>query len=252
MKRLLFSFVVMLVCGGLQAQIVNMESQRIVTDTTGWAGDLKFGVTASKEVQNVLNLITDNQVQFKTRKDLYLLRLNSRILKSGNNTVTDNTFAHFRYNHKFSRLLRWEAFTQWQHNRITGIKRRYLVGTGPRFKIYETKGFNSYVGILGMYEYELEYGAGADSSPNSVLRSSNYTSFSWRILPNIKVVNTTYYQPRPDVLQDYRLYSQSSLEVGITKKLSFEFSTWIMYDSVPAPGVPKHTYAIENYLKWKF
>lgn len=244
--------VALILSTALHAQIVNMEEQRIVTNTTGWAGELKFGLTTSKEVQQVFNLITENQLQYKTKKDLYLLRLNSKILKTSAKTITDNTFIHFRYNRKFNNLLRLEAFTQWQHNRITGIKRRYLIGAGPRFKVFETKNFNSYIGLLGMYEYELEYSPEANNSPLQVIRSSNYTSFTWRILPNIKLINTTYYQPRPDLLNDYRLFSQASLEFGITKRLSFEFGGWYLFDNVPAPGVPKKTYAIENFLKWKF
>lgn len=250
--KYIFLFIILAIRLRSEAQIVNIENLRIVTDTTGWAGYIRLGITASKEVNSVVNILSDVQAQYKTKNDLYLIRGNTNFSRSGGTTFTENTFIHLRYNRKLSPWLRWEVFTQWQHNKITGINNRYLAGTGPRIKLMERKTFHSYFGTSIMYESEEETQIEGEFKTHNVVRSSNYLSLSYQPLPNIKLTSTAYFQPLPDLHNDYRFFMQSTLGMDITKKISFEFGYRYLYDSTPAPGIPNTTYAVENYLKWKF
>lgn len=45
-----------------------------------------------------------------------------------------------------------EVFTQLQQNNVTGIDLRLLAGTGPRFKLSETKTIALFAGTAAMYE----------------------------------------------------------------------------------------------------
>lgn len=254
MRRIIITMATLISFGCLHisAQIVNIENFRVHTDTTGWAGYIKLGISASKEVNEVLNILSDAQLQYKNKNDLYLLRGNTNFSKSGGTTFSENTFIHFRYNRKFNNWVRWEAFTQWQHNKITGIKNRFLVGSGPRIKILQSKIFYLYAGLALMYENEDEIQPDQTIKNYSLARSSNYLSFSLQITPTFKITHTSYYQPLLDNFIDYRLFSQSSLNFDITKKFGFECAYRYLHDNYPAPGIPTNTYFIENLIRFKF
>src|SRR5690606_6788889 len=93
-----------------QAQIVNIESQRIQTDTIGWAGSVLGEFTLTKDVQQVFSANLGAHIQYKTEKDLYFLLGDYAFLKGNEQKYIDNTFFHFRYNHKWTPAVRGEFF----------------------------------------------------------------------------------------------------------------------------------------------
>jgi hypothetical protein len=116
----------------------------------------------------------------------------------------------------------------------------------------ERKTFHSYFGASIMYESEEETQIEGEFKTHNVVRSSNYLSLSYQPLTNIKLTSTAYFQPLPDLHTDYRFFMQSTLGMDITKKLVLSSVTVICMTARPAPGIPNTTYAVENYLKWKF
>jgi len=232
------------------AQIVNTEKARMQSDTTGWMGNAGAAVSLIKNTQQVFTAEVHAHVQYKSKKSLYLMLGSYSFLKGGNNKLVDNTFLHFRYNYKLNKVLRWEVFTQLQNNLVTKIKSRYLLGTGPRFKILDTKVIRLYAASLFMYEYEK-----VNDSANTVhrdVRNSSYISFS--ITPNnmVEIVSTSFYQPQVNNLKDYRILNQASVKVKAAKKLSVSLNWNYLYDSYPAPGIPTVNYAFSTGLEYDF
>ncbi len=220
-------------------QIVNMESQRYHTDTTGWAGTTGGNFSLSNYGQKVFSVNANAHLQYKTQKSLYLFVGGYGFLKGDKQSFVDFGFLHLRYNYKLTKILRWEAFTQLQENAITKIQFRFLIGTGPRFKLLETEKLKIYTGIIPMYEIEKESG-----NPSRIYcwRSSNYLSLTW--LPNKQTtfISTTYYQPRLFDIADYRLLNQSSVKIAASKKISVVLNWNYQYDAIPAAGIPTDTY----------
>src|SRR5215831_8181479 len=137
-----------------RAQVVNIESQRIQSDSNGFLGSVSANFAFSSNTKTALVADASAQVEYKKDLNLFLL-LGSYGFVSGNNEdFFNNAFAHLRYNRKIGDVLRWEIFTQIQFNKISKIDIRYLIGTGPRFKIYSGKVFQFYAATLAMYEYE--------------------------------------------------------------------------------------------------
>ena len=147
-----FLILLLLVFTSLSAQVVNIESQRYVTDTIGWAGEYNLGFTFGKQKDKYFAFFNSAHVQYKNKKNLYLILGNLDILKSGKNKVINSGFFHFRYNYKIRKWLRWEAFSQVQYNKLTGLRMRFLLGTGQRFKLVEVNKFKSYLGTWYMWE----------------------------------------------------------------------------------------------------
>lgn len=230
-------------------QIVNMESQRYQTDTTGWAGTAGGDFSLTNYGQKVYAVNANAHVQYKSPKSLYLFLGGYGFLKGDDRSFVDFGFLHFRYNYKLTKVVRLEAFTQLQNNVVTKLKYRFLVGAGPRFKLLGIEKLRIYAGTLVMHEIEKE-----TNMPRETYnwRSSNYLSITY--LPNkqTEITTTTYYQPVLFDIGDYRLLNQSVVKISATKKIAVAIRCNYQYDASPATGVTKETYNFSTGIEISF
>jgi hypothetical protein len=229
--------------------IVNVENSRIQSDTTGWAGSAGTSFSYTKNVQEILSANANAHLQYKTQKDLYLVLANYNLLTSFNQKLVNNMFYHLRYNRKLGKVVRWEAFTQWQQNRLSNIDLRAVLGTGPRFKLHETKSFRIYAGALAMYEYEVER---ASTFIHRDIRSDNYASFTFKPNAVFDVTSTTFYQPLFRQLNDFRILSQVTFNVKVSKHFSIVTNWDYLYDAFPAEGSPNVNLTVTNGFSYTF
>jgi hypothetical protein len=232
-----------------QAQVTNVEGRRLKMDTLGWYRELNTGLRFVKEVSNVYTLHNDARIQYKNEKNLYLGLLEYNWSGGGGNTLNHNAFLHLRYNRAMPREdIKWEAFTQIQFNEITRINARWLLGTGPRFKIVGKEDYVFYLGTLYMFEILRE--KDLDNNPIRQVdhRSSTYLSFSVFPKDNMSIISTTYYQPRLDDILDYRLNNVTEFRVKVGKLLTMGISYRLTLDTDPAPGIPKLNHFLDNRI----
>lgn len=232
------------------AQIVNIESKRMQSDTTGWMGSTGVSFAFIKNVQEVLSINANAHLQYKTEKNLYLLLTNYNLLRGNGKKYTDNMFYHLRFNHKLNHMVRWEVFTQWQQDVVSDIGLRILAGTGPRFKLHDSPKFKLYAATAAMYEYEKE----KITPPvfHHDIRSSSYVSFTYEPSTNLEVVSTTFYQPLFRQLKDFRIFNQLTLNFKVSKHVAFSTSWNYLYDAFPAGVSPHINYSISNGFSYKF
>jgi len=247
-----FLLATILVLSGITtiAQIVNIENARMHSDTTGIMGNAGAALALTKNTEQVFLFNVNAHVQYKTQKDLYLVLGSYGFLKGSGTNLIDNSFLHFRYNRKINKTLRWEVFTQLQKNLITKIAYRFLIGTGPRFKIADSKRFKLYTASLLMFENEKE-----KSTPvilHNDWRNSSYISFTF--LPNeqTELVSTSFYQPLINRINDYRLLNQTKLIVKAGKRLSVSVNYNYLFDNNPASGTPKTNYSFSTGFDYDF
>lgn len=250
MHRFLVNIFILLIASSASAQTVNIENQRMQSDTTGWLGSFGTSFSVVKNVQQVITIDANAHVQYKTQKDLYLFLASYDLLKAQGTDITNNMYYHLRYNRKLNKWLRWEVFTQLQQNNVTGIRLRTLYGTGPRFKLYDSKHLHFYTGEAVMYEREQE-----NTKPmieHRDIRGSNYVTFTW--VPNnmVSLVCTFYYQPLFKKFADYRFLNQTSFTVKATKHLSVVTGINYLFDAYPAAGTPRENYVITNGFVYSF
>jgi len=227
-------------------QIVNMESQRYHTDTTGWKGSISGDFELTNYGQKVLDANANAHVQYQSLKGLYLLLGNYGFLRGGGQSFVDYGFLHFRYNYKAGRFIRLEAFTQLQQNAVTKIQSRFLMGTGPRLKLISDKKLKLYLGLLTVYEIEKVSGITASTRD---WRFSDYLSMTYMPNEQMEFVTTTYYQPVIEAFKDYRLLNQCMFKIKAGKKLSVYLSWNYQFDATPAPDVPRETYSFSTGLE---
>jgi Protein of unknown function, DUF481 len=234
----------------LYSQVVNIESKRMRSDSLGWLGSAEGNFQLAKQVETIFDLGCKLHFQYKHKNYLWLFLNEYRLIKGGDDKFVNSAFAHVRYNHKVTKeLLRWEAFTQVQYNGVLDIGLRWLAGTGPRFKIYDSDLFRFYVAALYMYEYE------ENTQKTIFLHKHRMSSYATLTLDfgNVELINTTYYQPNlKDFDDDFRVVSQTDLLIGITENLKFKTGYLYRYDSMPFPNIPKVTYGLTNGLVFEF
>jgi hypothetical protein len=235
-----------------EAQVVNIEQRRIATDTTGWFGSARLSFAGSKTTKSIISLFTGGLLEYKSKstKDLWLFITDFSLITGDNEKFSNTGFGHLRYNRKLNDAIRWEAFAQIQYNGLTKIDTRALFGTGPRFKLTDYEHAKFYFAVAYMYEYEklllepVEY--------NRDHRLSSYFSFTLLPEETVSFMSTTYVQPLLSDFSDYRITSETTLFLGITKKLLLNVSFKYNYDVAPPEGVPTNTYYFINSLEIQF
>ncbi len=250
MKCFLLIYLVLLLTSNISAQIVNIESNRYTTDTTGWKGNYEMSLALGKQKDKYFAFGNIAHVQYKSKKSLYLILGSIYIIKSDKEKLVNSGFFHFRYNYKIKNWLRWEAFTQVQYNKLIGLRMRFLVGTGPRFKVVQVEKFKTYIGTLYMLEYEIN-----NDKTEKLLqgRFSTYLSFSFRPIKSVEIISTTYYQPLFSQLYDYRISTENAFNFKFHKNISFGLNFRLQYDTRPPLGATTQiTYLLENKIKLDF
>ncbi|MEP6681982.1 MAG: DUF481 domain-containing protein [Parafilimonas sp.] len=232
------------------AQIINVESQRLQSDTIGWLGSFGSNFLFQKNAVQVVNVNLTAHVEYKAAKSLYLFLGNYNFLKGSGQTLSDNLFYHLRYNYKVNKFLRWEVFTQLQQNNVTGIKLRLLTGTGPRFKLSDKKKLALYAGTSAMYEYEEE--ATTPEIYHHDIRSSSYVTATYKPSTNTEITGTVFYQPLYNNPSDFRILNELGIKFKIVKHLSFTTAWYYLYDSRPAASTPNLNYSISNGIEYDF
>lgn len=233
----------------VRSQIVNIEKDRIRTDTSGWAGSAEVHFSLEKNKEKVYRMGADLHIQYKTSKHLVMLLLDADLVKSPGNELVNNGFAHLRYNYSLHKWVKWEVFQQAQYNKIRNIDLRLLTGTGPRFKLSHKDDYAVYLGSLYMFEHERETG---NPVYNNHHRWSTYLSFNLQPFDNLSFVSTTYIQPRFDNFSDYRVSTTVSARLKVVKTVYFRTGFQLSFDAIPPPDIPRLTYKLENAVGVSF
>lgn len=254
MKRMrLIMLLLLLFSVKAKAQVVNIEGERMHTDSVRLAGYVNFSLSFS-ENNDVRLLILRNaaaiQAKSKNYRHLLLLLSNYDLSRSGEEEFSNAWFVHLRYNYTINKWLRWELFTQEQYNRLLGIRERYLAGTGPRFKLFQQRQ-SGYAGLSYMYEQEKT--TAEPMVTNRQHRLSSYLTFTFD-LKKIRtfIVTTTYFQPLIENFDDHRISNQSSLSFSLSNKLKFITSFSFLLDTAPPEGFNGRSLRFDQGLKYEF
>lgn len=244
MKKCVFTLLaVVLFINVTKAQILNVESQRILQDSAGWVGkaDVSFDITSNQK--QVLALSSALHAQYRQNRHTYILLGGAGMIRADKNDFDNSGHIHFRYNYDLSRLVTIEAFLQGQYNRVLMVDHRELTGTGARLLLLNTHKSRLYAATLYMFEREALTEALGKYNHH---RMSSYLALNLSFNDHVSMNNIVYYQPRLDFFSDRRFVVQSSLKFRITKMLGFTVDFNLYNDSYPPPGIKKTVYSVKN------
>ncbi len=248
-------------------QLVNVEKQRKAAKP-GWQGSIEFGFNMVKNTRNISQFSNDVSIQYMHKRhiililnDITLLRIKST---EKNYDLINKNFQHIRYNYRLSDsgIATYELFVQNQQNKIRYIRERFLIGSGLRFRVLNSKKINFYIAPLIMYEYEQL----SDSlkSYSRMIKGDFYMSGNLKINDRVSLTHVTYYQPalydlgssvKFELFKDFRLYSETNLNFNIIKKhLDYSLNFELSYDSRPPEELRNYPlfYNFANKLTIKF
>lgn len=234
-----------LILGG---QILNIEQQRIRTDTTGWSGDARFAFDWIDNRNWMVQTSARVHIQRQWKHDLVLWVGDYGMIRTSGSDVSNSGFGHLRVNRKFARITA-EAFVQAQFNKILNVRFRFLAGAGPRFKLIQGNRFRLYAAFLGMAEHEVEESTGLIRND---WRMSDYISWTWNWTDALTLVQTTYFQPLFFDFADYRVMSQTDAVFRVAKRFSVSFSFQYAADTRPSEGAVQSTRAVRHVLSYNF
>lgn len=243
-KFLLFAFFPFI----LSAQVINIESKRFLNDTNGFVGrsDLNFNI--AQNTQQILTFGLNVHMQYQRNRSRFLAISDLAFIKAAQTNFVNNGYQHFRHSYKLIDRITLESFVQAQYNLVLKLDKRYLAGIGPRFKIFKKRNFRLYLGTLYMYEYQLQDHETIEQYNH---RLSSHITFN--IAYNkFDLSHTTFFQPLLSDPSNYRIASDSNLDIVLTGHFNFRVGFNLLYDTNQPPGIPELVYTLKNGLSFKF
>jgi hypothetical protein len=170
-------------------------------------------------------------------------------LKKGSEEILDNKYIHLRYNYLVGERLRTFHFLQLQTNQNLFLSRRFLLGSGLRYRLTEGGGASLDVGSGVMLETErldpekLDQGEAAETE---TLRMANLLVGSGSIGDGGVWTAVVYYQPALNEFEDYRLLGEAGLAIIITDSLDLDVSLTWRHDSRAPAGLKEDDLGIKT------
>lgn len=232
--------------GVLFSQIINTERLRLNAQEEGWAGTVTLSANLIQNVRQSSQVGILAGVEY-LKKPHRMLILTQYKLNSIDGAVGQNQgYSHIRYNRDIGKRWIAEGFVQVQFNAVQLMRLRSLTGAGPRLRIADTDTFQCFVGSLYMFEYEeLNDGLGTINRDH---RQSTYLNLGFRLSDQARVDHITYFQPKWADLADFRLSTETRLQVKITEKLALRTTFSLLHDSRPPIDLPNVYYSLTNSL----
>jgi hypothetical protein len=243
------------ICSQGQAQVVNVESQRLQMDTQRVTAGINFALEYKDNNEETMLKIESAavlQIKSRNRKNRFLFLAHYALAHTTQTVVSNAGAIHLRYSRVLSPQWRSESFVQTQYDQLLRIQSRNLMGTGFRRKILNINGLVMNAGSLYMFEYERTRENGGITVHQNH-RISSYLAFNLGLPKDLgEIITTTYWQPRLDLAHDFRISNNTSLNFHFTKHLDFS-TTWVWtYDSEPPVEVKKRTISFNNSITYRF
>ncbi|MFN5210049.1 MAG: hypothetical protein ACK5D8_11265 [Bacteroidota bacterium] len=111
----------------VSAQLVNIESQRVSTDTIRFTMNTEASATFRyTDGENFSSYLFNITSQWKNRslKNIFMFVGGIDFSRLDRKEISNSQLIHLRFNRKFNSLLRLEVFTQYQKSPHIGISER--------------------------------------------------------------------------------------------------------------------------------
>jgi hypothetical protein len=249
--NLCLTFLLIIICNiEISAQVINVEKSRKKLKP-GFQGELGLNLMLTQNTRQIFEIGNVSQLQYNRNRHTTLLLNTINLMRVEGEDLINNGFQHIRYNYSLREgFTTLEAFTQHQYNSIRLLQRRILLGGGPRFRIYESENFGFFVAPLVMFEQELLNDD--DNTQTDKIKGDLIVSSIYALDERIKFSHTTYYQPEIARFSDYRVFSETALEMKFNTSFTFVFSFNLSYDSDPPMDIPGLFYTLKNGIKYNF
>lgn len=175
--------------------------------------------------------------------------------KSRGQVDTNRAFAHLRHRTDISPAWGIEGFVQIGRDPFARLAQRTLLGGGVRYVLFEEDQKSAaYLGAGAFNERETRSVKAGTNDPvqTNLWRANTYVVFKQRINDQVRLYNTTYYQPAINNTADFRLLEQASMLVKLADQLDLKVSLDISFNSKPPQTVQKRDLFYSAGLAFSF
>lgn len=220
----------------VKAQVINIESKRMNENRQGWIGQGEFAYSYIQNQTSISNLNTRLNLLYVKEQHAVMLLNDLSIIQSSEGDFENRGYQHVRYNYKKTDRLTYEAFTQVQFSKQMRLYPRFILGGGPRYKVFKADSIKIYTGASLFFEHEEMRDP---IQVNSNERLNMYFSYVFTKVPGVVIDMLIMYQPRLIQLSDRRIQTELRLDFSVSKLLQVRFAANIFNDNRPPLGVPQ-------------
>ena len=160
-----------------------------------------------------------------------------------------NIVGHLRHNRQLSARFSSVLFAQIQHNPFQHLKRRWLLGAGPRFDMVRVEQDLIAFGATPMLEIERVEGAEESLTRG---RLSTFVQLSRRLSASTRLTGTAFYQPLFADFGAVRAVGDVALVVDVTGSLELKTGYSVEHNSEPPAGVAETDWSTYLGLTYGF
>ena len=234
---------------------VNTEAMRNAKDNSGITNSLGFDFGFEKSNQEVMEVAGKYRLDYISKNGMhsfFVINYDNGYEKESDqkNSIVNKGFSHLRFTKNISDLLYVELFMQYGFNDFLLMKERQLFGSGIRYNIVDREKINGFLGVGLMREdekYDLE-----TNENMSILRSTNYLTWHFKISDNTTLQNTAYYQFDLSRSSDSRLLYDGDLNIALNERLAFTLTLNYRQDSEPHGDLGKSYIQLKNGIEFIF
>ena len=249
MKSLVLFSICFFIWASSQAQLINIESQRVQSDSLRQTTQMETLYNYQKnngEELSEFKFTLSHQLLSKNKVHTYILLGNIDYSSANNEDLSNSGLLHLRYNKRINDRVKLEVFAQTQFNRVLGVQSRNLIGIGPRYQIVAKSKAQVFLGSLVMQEFENII---LNNEFNNDRRLSNYVSMIIGKSDRYDLSSVIYYQPNILGINDYRMSNNTTLSLNISKNLTFIHSLTFGYDSKPPANISKSNIDVSSGIR---
>ena len=222
------------------AQIVNVQPlMSSAEEVDGFQGELGGSLTLKTGNVDLVLLNSSLLMSYRIGAHKLISSSTGELGMKADDTFLERVFTHLRHQVSFTHWLTWETYGQVATDRFKRLSLRALGGTGPRFALVDGPAVAFALALSYMYERELlntsDYADSEAAYDNH--RLSMYMTGKFLLSPMLSFVHTTYFQPLVEDPLDFRLSSETNLNVKLSDSLGLAVGFLLAYDSRPPEGV---------------
>lgn len=225
----------LLLCAPLSQAITNIENERLNHHEDGTRGNISLTLDGSLGSSDEIALGTAMKLIRSYRHDEWIALIERDYEESNDVVSNDETLLHLRYLTKHSPQWGHEVFYQYEEDRFSALKKRWISGAGVRYTLNRNleKKTANHLGCGVFYEEETYDDTVTDPDQQNV-RLNLYWAYRNQIAEDIAYTSTLYFQPELEHFSDEKGLWQNAVSINVTSTISLSL-TWSIEHDTDAP-----------------
>jgi hypothetical protein len=246
-----------------RAQILNIEKRRLEKEEERYfVGNV--GVTFNytnrsptlRQPARVMNTGLTSNVAYFTEAHVFMLINEYQVFLFNEAQLVNTGLTHARAQFFREERIGFEVYSQFQYDVPRGMRRRGLIGVGPRFRLVQSDKFNLTAGTGVMYEQEYwDFPDNNDRARARFAKSSSYLSTRYEPSEGINLNAIVYFQTGYDRafgLFRHRISGDVNISVTLIGKLSLTSTFSGSYETEPVVPIIPFIFSTTNGVRFDF